>query len=321
MCRACHLTHYTHPHVTHVARLKHALPAQILDADELAMALGECNLEPPKLRIAVGFDCSATNRRAGKSVFSGKPLHASTPEGMLGPDPNPYQLALFMLGKALEAVGVGSETAVRCFCFNTTSYAPQAQEASPRSATASHASSPAALADVLDATDAAPASGGVVVGSRGERWAAPVACEGMEGALAYYNALPPYIFRGARGAGAAGGLAQAVQYGGALAQQDAADGSTCTLLLLLTPGQGIDAGAARSALQEMRYTSLSVVALGVGDGPFFELGRLATACPLNFNAVDFHTTTATKFPDRALALEALRTLPEQVTMRATTGTY
>ena len=267
------------------------------DADELAMALSEADLEPPRLRIALGFDCAAHNRRAGQVVFSGRPLHASNNGGVLGPDPNPYQLAIFMLGKALESVGVGVETPVRCFCYNTMPPPPDAQPVyAERTGDAREDGEP-------------PAAGR-------DRLAAPVLTVGMEGALAYYNGLPPYIFRGARGSGAAGGLAQAVEYGAALATADAADGATRTLLLLLTPGQGIDMASARTALHAAAEVTLSVVVVGVGDGPFHELGRLAAAAPTNLNAVDFHQATTTKFPDRELALEAFRVLPEQAELTA-----
>lgn len=285
---------------------RNPLGQALKDADELAMALSEQGLEPPKLRLVLGFDCAAHNRRAGQHVFSGRPLHASDNGGMLGPDPNPYQLAIFMLGKALEVVGVCVETPVRCFCYNSM---PPPEAATPRPASSTRS-------ETLAAEVRGGSSSGVSLTAVDEQWADPIVTIGMDGALAYYNGLPPYIFRGARGSGAAGGLAQAVEYGAALATSDVADGATRTLLLLLTPGQGIDMAAARTALHKASEVPLSVVAVGVGDGPFHELGRLATAAPTNLNAVDFHRATSTKFPDRELALEAFRVLPEQAELTA-----
>lgn len=269
-------------------------------------------------------------------------------------------MCIFMLGKALEVVGMPLSSKVRCFCYNTKppppreylpprpppSYLPRdflppraggggaqpylLQALGPADPSPTHHQTTASVAEGdfqgqgsgAAAHVGKPADGGAVVpppsqlarvtDGHASKWAEPVVCDGMEGALAYYNSLPPYIFRGVRGKGAASGLAEAVRYGSAIAAADKAGGATRTLLVLLTPGQGIDASAARAALGAARQTCpLSVVTLGVGDGPFHELGRIAAASPENTCAVDFHSTIDTKFPDRSLAVELLRALPEQ----------
>ena len=283
---------------------RNPLGQRLKDADELSMALSEAGLEPPGLRIALGFDCAAYNRSAGRQVFSGKPLHASNTSSLLGPDPNPYQLSIFMLGKAFEAVGIDIATPVRCFCYNTVP--PQRSEwpAPPTPAatmSARHTPRPPSASTTATGGDVKTRAGQAVGGPR--RY-------GQHGrrALVLQRAAARC---GARGSSTAGGLAQAIQYGALLAAEDAAAGATRTALLLLTPGQGIDVRSAREALSSSSGVPLSVVAIGVGDGPFHELGRLAAAHPANLSVVDFHATTATKFPDRALALEVLRALPEQ----------
>ena len=317
---------------------RNPLGLDIRSVDELSLALGEAELEPPHMRIVLGFDCAAHNRSAGRNVFSGKPLHASGTTGLLDADPNPYQLAIFMLGKAFEVLGMGSEDIyVRCFCYNTM---PPGGDTIERPGPPNHerrtgdeheseresererdGRSPSALEygsrrstlrrPFGEVAAGLAGSSGVVDETSGQQWAEPVVTDGLDGALAYYNALPPYVFRGARGAAASQGLAHAIQYGKALAQRDASAGATRTLLLLLTPGQGIDSNAAKEALAQAGKVPLSIVAIGVGDGPFHELGRLAASAPHILNAVDFHLATSSKFPDRALALETLRTLPAQ----------
>ena len=335
----------------------------IKDVDELTLALSEARLEPPRLRVCIGFDCAATNRSAGRNVFSGKPLHASGTSGVLGPDPNPYQLAIFMLGKAFEAIGMGANSGlsprgaealpplVRCFCYNTVPPSADTVErpGSERSyGSIQHQREPSDHGSDDNGSDpggreansncrgggydgggggggsggggGGGAARGVVDAKSGKEWAEPVLADGLEGALAYYNGLPPYIFRGARGSSASQGLAHAIEYGAALAHRDALDGAARTLLLLLTPGQGIDCTAAKRALAGAAAAPLSVVAIGVGDGPFHELGRLAASSPQILNAVDFHAATSSKFPDRMLALEALRTLPGQAELWAESKT-
>ena len=248
-------------------------PEQI---ERLCLAMAEAGLDtslrPHRLKVCIGFDCGESNMKAGKQVFRGKPLHHSA-EDLLGPDPNPYQMAIFMLGKALECIGYEGD--VGCFCFNTA-------VASPRAATAAAAQ--------------------------------PARCQGMEAALHYYNQLPPSLFRGAKGASVASGLAQAVERASAIADEAVAEGALLTMCVLLTTGQGFDPQLSRAAFDNAhtREGGLSLLCLGLGDGPFHELGRLAAAEPMLFNAFDFHALLqSAKFPDRKLALEAFRVLPEQ----------
>ena len=137
----------------------------------------------------------------------------------------------------------------------------------------------------------------------------------MEAALEYYNSLPPSLFRGAKGASGASGLAQAVELSTEIAEGAASDGALLTLCVLLTPGQGFDPALSRAALDRAhtRGCGLSVLCVGLGDGPFHGLGRLAASHPLLFNALDLHAVLHdAKFPDRRLAVEAFRVTPEQV---------
>lgn len=301
----------------HVPLKPHPYGRHLADAEQLALALAEAGIEvtqPGQVRLCLGFDCSAANRKAGSKIFSGKPLHASTAHQLGLADPNPYQLAIFFLGKALEVVGVPAGASVRCFCYNTQP-PPKAEWLAPGERDVPGATAADAAGGDGPSATAATAPSQLPADGSAAQWVEPVVCVGMAGALDYYNSLPSYMFRGVRGPQGSHGLAEAVRYGGAIAKADEAAGGARTLLLLLTPAQGFDAAAAKAALISTRRLRVSVVALGVGDGPFHELGRLAAACPHNFTAVDFHEAIDGKFPDRDLALAALRTLPEQVLAR------
>lgn len=57
-------------------------------------------------------------------------------------------------------------------------------------------------------------------------------------------------------------------------------------MVLVTNGLAIDGAAARSVLRQAvnSPTPLSLLAIGVGDGPFHELGRLTVEVPDIMNA-------------------------------------
>ena len=88
-------------------------------------------------------------------------------------------------------------------------------------------------------------------------------------------------------------------------------GAVLALAAALRAPQSVDALCLVNPATSFTGTPLSVVALGLGDGPFHAIGRLAAAVPEAFHAVDFHSATDAKFPDRSLALEAFRVTVEQ----------
>ena len=51
---------------------RNPMGARLKDTEELSMALAESGLEPPQLRIALGFDCAAANRRAHHHIVGHK---------------------------------------------------------------------------------------------------------------------------------------------------------------------------------------------------------------------------------------------------------
>jgi len=88
------------------------------------------------------------------------------------------------------------------------------------------------------------------------------------------------------------------------------------ILVVITDGQITQESETIKAVIEASAVPLSIIAVGVGDGPWSILERFDTRLPYrkfdNFRFVDYHRTAAkTKSPDMAFALQAMMEIPDQ----------
>jgi len=88
------------------------------------------------------------------------------------------------------------------------------------------------------------------------------------------------------------------------------------ILVIITDGQITKESETIKAVIEASAVPLSIIAVGVGDGPWNILERFDARLPYrkfdNFRFVDYHRTAAkTKSPDMAFALHAMMEIPDQ----------
>lgn len=88
------------------------------------------------------------------------------------------------------------------------------------------------------------------------------------------------------------------------------------ILVIITDGQITQESATINAVIEASAVPLSIIAVGVGDGPWNILERFDARLPYrkfdNFRFVDYHRTAAkTKSPELAFALQAMMEIPDQ----------
>ena len=88
------------------------------------------------------------------------------------------------------------------------------------------------------------------------------------------------------------------------------------ILVIITDGQITQESATTKAIIDASSVPLSIIAVGVGDGPWNTLERFDARLPYrkfdNFRFVDYNRAAAkTKFPDMAFALQAMMEIPDQ----------
>jgi E3 ubiquitin-protein ligase RGLG len=88
------------------------------------------------------------------------------------------------------------------------------------------------------------------------------------------------------------------------------------ILVIVTDGQITEDSASIAAIVNASNVPLSIIAVGVGDGPWDTLQKFDSCLARrrfdNFRFVDYHRATAkTKNPDMAFALQALMEIPDQ----------
>jgi len=88
------------------------------------------------------------------------------------------------------------------------------------------------------------------------------------------------------------------------------------ILVIITDGQITEESSTVDAIVNASNIPLSIVAVGVGDGPWNTLQKFDASLSRrrfdNFRFVDYHrVTTKTKNPDLAFALQALMEIPDQ----------
>ncbi|KAK3576008.1 hypothetical protein CHS0354_007546 [Potamilus streckersoni] len=210
--------------------------------------------------LIFGIDYTISNRMQGQKTFGGRSLHDTS-----GPEMNPYQQVICILGETLEALD--EDRKIPAFGFG----------------------------DVRTKDNA-------IFPLKDE-----VMCDGFNEVLDIYNQITPTVQ-----------LSGPTNFVPLIKEAIRIVKKTRKyhILVIVADGQVTNEKVNQDAIVEASQWPLSIVVIGVGDGPWDEMKEFDDGLPArqfdNFQFVNFYeTVTGAKNAYAALALSALMEIPEQ----------
>ncbi|GFN96106.1 E3 ubiquitin-protein ligase rglg2-like [Plakobranchus ocellatus] len=257
--------------------------------EDVARACRKAGLET--CGLIVGVDFSASNEWQGRKTFSGQNLHKVVPGKIL----NPYQKVISIIGRTLESFD--EDNLIPAFGFGDTLTTSKA---------------------VFSFKMEENGKGGEEEGhfETGDTCAEEQPCRGFTEVLEKYGDIASKITLGGP-TNFAPIINKAVSIVRRLKRYH--------ILIVIADGQVTEHSSTVQAIVDASFYPLSIVMVGVGDGPWSTMEQfdnlLPERCFDNFQFVNFHAVTdrCRKSPEASFALHAMMEIPDQYKTIKTLG--
>ncbi|GFO34093.1 E3 ubiquitin-protein ligase rglg2-like [Plakobranchus ocellatus] len=272
--------------------------------EDVAQACRRAGLET--CGLIVGVDFSASNEWQGRKTFSGRNLHAVANKGKML---NPYQKVISIIGRTLESFD--DDNLIPAFGFGD-SVSKGLSVFSFKDSTASDTGLGGGLGERLRLWGRRGLLGGGGGGGRGnveddgEESYTP--CKGFREVLEKYEEIAQTVTLGGP-TNFAPIIHKAVNIVKKLKKYH--------ILIVIADGQVVEQSSTIQAIIQASLYPLSIVMVGVGDGPWETMQQFDDLLPErhfdNFQFVNFHTVldNSKKHCDANFALHAMMEIPDQ----------
>ncbi|GFS03195.1 teneurin-1 [Elysia marginata] len=258
--------------------------------EDVARACRKAGLET--CGLIVGVDFSASNEWQGRKTFSGQNLHKVVAGKIL----NPYQKVISIIGRTLESFD--EDNLIPAFGFGDTQTTSQSVFSFKQEIEAVEEREKTGL-KIEDLDE----EGGV-----SDKSGRDVPCKGFTEVLERYGDIANKITLGLP-TNFAPIINKAVSIVRELKKYH--------ILIVIADGQVTEHSSTVQAIVDASLYPLSIVMVGVGDGPWATMEQFDNSLPQrcfdNFQFVNFHAVTerCRKSPEASFALQAMMEIPDQ----------